>query len=214
MDIINNFNKIKQQIKNGTSENVEIIAVSKTFSKDHIAPLIDYGHKHFGENKVQEAEKKWTDIKKLTKDLKLHMIGRLQSNKAKKAVELFDYIHSLDNIKLAKELSKRESEKNKKLNYFIQINLGSEDQKGGIEIKDLEEFYNYCVKNLKLSIIGLMAIPPNDGKPEKYFEKISNLNKELGLKKLSIGMSNDYLLALKYNASHVRVGSAIFGKRV
>ena len=130
MDIINNFNKIKQQIKNGTSENVEIIAVSKTFSKDHIAPLIDYGHKHFGENKVQEAEKKWTDIKKLTKDLKLHMIGRLQSNKAKKAVELFDYIHSLDNIKLAKELSKRESEKNKKLNYFIQINLGSEDQKG------------------------------------------------------------------------------------
>ena len=197
MDIINNFNKIKQQIKNGTSENVEIIAVSKTFSKDHIAPLIDYGHKHFGENKVQEAEKKWTDIKKLTKDLKLHMIGRLQSNKAKKAVEL----------------SKRESEKNKKLNYFIQINLGSEDQKGGIEIKDLEEFYNYCVKNLKLSIIGLMAIPPNDGKPEKYFEKISNLNKELGLKKLSIGMSNDYLLALKYNASHVRVGSAIFGKR-
>ncbi len=213
MDIINNFNKIKQQIKNGTSENVEIIAVSKTFSKDHIAPLIDYGHKHFGENKVQEAEKKWTDIKKLTKDLKLHMIGRLQSNKAKKAVELFDYIHSLDNIKLAKELSKRESEKNKKLNYFIQINLGSEDQKGGIEIKDLEEFYNYCVKNLKLSIIGLMAIPPNDGKPEQYFEKISNLNKELGLKKLSIGMSNDYLLALKYNASHVRVGSAIFGKR-
>ena len=213
MDIINNFNKIKQQIKNGTSENVEIIAVSKTFSKDHIAPLIDYGHKHFGENKVQEAEKKWTDIKKLTKDLKLHMIGRLQSNKAKKAVELFDYIHSLDNIKLAKELSKRESEKNKKLNYFIQINLGSEDQKGGIEIKDLEEFYNYCVKNLKLSIIGLMAIPPNDGKPEKYFEKISNLNKELGLKKLSIGMSNDYLLALKFNASHVRVGSAIFGKR-
>ena len=213
MDIINNFNKIKQQIKNGTSENVEIIAVSKTFSKDHIAPLIDYGHKHFGENKVQEAEKKWTDIKKLTKDLKLHMIGRLQSNKAKKAVELFDYIHSLDNIKLAKELSKRESEKNKKLNYFIQINLGSEDQKGGIEIKDLEEFYNYCVNNLKLSIIGLMAIPPNDGKPEKYFEKISNLNKELGLKKLSIGMSNDYLLALKYNASHVRVGSAIFGKR-
>ena len=141
------------------------------------------------------------------------MIGRLQSNKAKKAVELFDYIHSLDNIKLAKELSKRESEKNKKLNYFIQINLGSEDQKGGIEIKDLEEFYNYCVKNLKLSIIGLMAIPPNDGKPEQYFEKISNLNKELGLKKLSIGMSNDYLLALKYNASHVRVGSAIFGKR-
>ena len=213
MDIINNFNKIKQQIKNGTSENVEIIAVSKTFSKDHIAPLIDYGHKHFGENKVQEAEKKCTDIKKLTKDLKLHMIGRLQSNKAKKAVELFDYIHSLDNIKLAKELSKRESEKNKKLNYFIQINLGSEDQKGGIEIKDLEEFYNYCVKNLKLSIIGLMAIPPNDGKPEQYFEKISNLNKELGLKKLSIGMSNDYLLALKYNASHVRVGSAIFGKR-
>ncbi len=213
MDIINNFNKIKQQIKNGTSENVEIIAVSKTFSKDHIAPLIDYGHRHFGENKVQEAEKKWTDLKKLTKDLKLHMIGRLQSNKAKKAVELFDYIHSLDNIKLAKELSKRESEKNKKLNYFIQINLGSEDQKGGIEIKDLEEFYNYCVNNLKLSIIGLMAIPPNDGKPEKYFEKISNLNKELGLKKLSIGMSNDYLLALKYNASHVRVGSAIFGKR-
>ena len=176
-------------------------------------PLIKYGHLHFGENKVQEAEKKWQGLKNSISDLKLHMIGRLQSNKAKKAVEIFDYIHSLDSEKLAKELSKRQKEKGKSLNYFIQINLGSEEQKGGVELNDLKLLTEYCIKDLNLSILGLMAIPPNDNNPEKYFKKISELNKQYSFKQLSIGMSNDYLQAIKYGASHVRVGSAIFGSR-
>ena len=179
MNIITSFEKIKQEVKNKSAENkTEIIAVSKTFSFEHIKPLIDYGHRHFGENKVQEAEKKWHEIKKLNKDLKLHMIGRLQSNKAKKAVDLFDFIHSLDSEKLAKELSKRQKEKGKDLGYFIQINLGSEEQKGGIEINDLKSFQNYCIKELNLSVLGLMAIPPNDNHPERYFQQISELNKQ------------------------------------
>ena len=141
------------------------------------------------------------------------MIGRLQSNKAKKAVEIFDYIHSLDSDKLAKELSKRQIEKGKTLKYFIQINLGSEEQKGGVELNKLKSFNEYCIKELNLSILGLMAIPPNDNEPEKHFKRISDLNKEFNYKKLSIGMSNDYLQAIKYGASHIRVGSAIFGSR-
>ena len=214
MNIITSFEKIKQQIKNNSAKNAtEIIAVSKTFPIEHIMPLIKYGHRHFGENKVQEAEKKWQGLKNSISDLKLHMIGRLQSNKAKKAVEIFDYIHSLDSEKLAKELSKRQKEKGKNLNYFIQINLGSEEQKGGVELNDLKLFTEYCIKELNLSILGLMAIPPNDNNPEKYFKKISELNKQFSFKQLSIGMSNDYLQAIKYGASHVRVGSAIFGSR-
>ena len=214
MNILNSFEKIKQKIKDNKIFNEpEIIAVSKTFPLEHIKPLVDHGHIHFGENKVQEAEKKWKLIKQSNNNLKLHMIGRLQSNKAKKAIELFDYIHSLDNEKLAIQLNKKEKEKNKRLNYFIQINLGSEEQKGGVEIKDINPFYNYCVKELNLTVIGLMAIPPNDKEPEKYFKKISELNKKLNLNELSIGMSNDYLQAIKYGASFVRVGSAIFGPR-
>ena len=214
MNIINSFDKIKQEIKNNKIQNeTEIIAVSKTFPLDHIMPLVDHGHRHFGENKVQEAEKKWFELKKSITNLKLHMIGSLQSNKAKKAVELFDYVHSLDNLKLANELSKREKERNKKLSYFIQINLGSEYQKGGIEVNDLKHFYDYCFKKLNLSILGLMAIPPNDNEPDKYFKKISELNKELNLQHLSIGMSSDYLQAIKYGASFVRIGSSIFGPR-
>ena len=214
MNIITSFEKIKQQIKNNSAKNAtEIIAVSKTFPIEHIMPLIKYGHRHFGENKVQEAEKKWQGLKNSISDLKLHMIGRLQSNKAKKAVEIFDYIHSLDSEKLAKELSKRQKEKGKSLNYFIQINLGSEEQKGGVELNDLKLLTEYCIKDLNLSILGLMAIPPNDNNPEKYFKKISELNKQYSFKQLSIGMSNDYLQAIKYGASHVRVGSAIFGSR-
>tara|TARA_B100001027_G_C16249887_1_gene323857 strand:- start:767 stop:1414 length:648 start_codon:yes stop_codon:yes gene_type:complete len=214
MSIINKFDKIKKEISD-VSVNIktEIIAVSKTFSMSQIKPLIDHGHRHFGENKVQEAEKKWSETKKTIPDLKLHMIGSLQSNKAKKAVELFDYIHSLDSEKLAKELCKRQLEIRKDLNYFIQINLGSEEQKGGLNIDDLTSFYNYCSNDLKLSIIGLMAIPPNDNAAEKYFKQISELNKKIGLAQLSIGMSNDYLDAIKYGASHVRIGSAIFGNR-
>ena len=214
MNIINSFNKIKQEIKNEKpDQDVEIIAVSKTFSLEHIMPLINYGHKHFGENKVQEAEKKWLDIKKRKSEIKLHMIGSLQSNKVKKAIEIFEFIHSLDSEKLANEISKREIEKNKKLKHFIQVNLGSEEQKGGIEIQELKNFYEYCTKKLNLNILGLMAIPPNDGETKKYFKKISDLNSSLGLTSLSIGMSNDYLEALRFGSSHIRIGTSIFGKR-
>ena len=214
MNIITNFEKIKQEIKDNSPNNeIEVIAVSKTFSMEHIMPLVEYGHKHFGENKVQEAEKKWKELKKTINNLSLHMIGRLQSNKAKKAVELFDFIHSLDSEKLAKELSKRQKEKDRNLGYFIQINLGSEEQKGDIEISELKNFNDYCVNELNLSVLGLMAIPPNDNNPEKHFKKISELNKQFNFQHLSIGMSNDYLEAIKYGASHVRIGSAIFGSR-
>ena len=214
MSIITNFEKIKQEIKNNSFQNeTEIIAVSKTFSIEHIMPLVEHGHKHFGENKVQEAEKKWKELKKTINNLSLHMIGRLQSNKAKKAVELFDFIHSLDSEKLAKELSKRQKEKDRNLGYFIQINLGSEEQKGGIEISALKNFNDYCVNELNLSVLGLMAIPPNDNNPEKHFKRISELNKQLNFRYLSIGMSNDYLKAINYGASHVRIGSSIFGSR-
>jgi len=214
MNIINSFEKIKQEIKTiKSSDEPVIIAVSKTFPLEHIMPLINYGHRNFGENKVQEAEKKWKELKNSTRDIKLHMIGSLQSNKAKKAVKLFDFIHSLDNEKLANELSKRQQEIGRNLSYFIQINLGSEEQKGGVEIINLKSFHEYCSKKLNLNIIGLMAIPPNDRQPEKHFQKISELNKQYNFHQLSIGMSGDYLKAVKYGASHIRVGSAIFGSR-
>ncbi len=214
MSIITNFEKIKQEIKNNSLQNeIEVIAVSKTFSIDHIMPLVEHGHKHFGENKVQEAEKKWKELKKSNNDISLHMIGRLQSNKAKKAVELFDFVHSLDSEKLANELSKRQKEKDRNLGYFIQINLGSEEQKGGIEISELKNFNNYCVNELNLTVLGLMAIPPNDKNPDEHFKRISELNKQFNFRYLSIGMSNDYLKAIEYGASHVRIGSAIFGSR-
>ena len=209
MNIIDSFNQIKQKIENSRTE---IIAVSKTFTLDHIKPLIQHGHKHFGENKVQEAEKKWKNIKS-SNNIKLHMIGSLQSNKAKKAIELFDYIHSLDSEKLAKELDKREKQLKKKLSYFIQVNLGSEEQKGGIEIDNLDNFFKFVTKETSLSVIGLMAIPPNDANYEKYFLQISDLNKKFEFNQLSIGMSNDYMTAIKYGASFVRIGSAIFGPR-
>lgn len=214
MSIITNFEKIKQEIKDNSPQNeIEVIAVSKTFSIEHIMPLVEHGHKHFGENKVQEAEKKWQELKKSNNDISLHMIGRLQSNKAKKAVELFDFVHSLDSEKLANELSKRQKEKDRNLGYFIQINLGSEEQKGGIEISELKNFNNYCVNELNLKVLGLMAIPPNDQNPDNHFKRISELNKQFNFGYLSIGMSNDYLKAIEYGASHVRIGSAIFGSR-
>ena len=214
MNIITSFEKIKQKIQNNSVKNeTEIIAVSKTFSLEHIKPLVEHGHRHFGENKVQEAEKKWLALKNSKSNLKLHMIGRLQTNKAKKAVEIFDYIHSLDSERLANELSKRQKMIGKNLGYFIQVNLGSEEQKGGVELNDLKDFLDYCKKKLDLNILGLMAIPPNDGEPEKHFKIIFELNKQFNLQKLSIGMSNDYLEAIKYQASFVRIGSAIFGSR-
>ena len=212
--IIQRFEKIKSNIEIlKPSRKINIVAISKTFDLNHIKPLIDYGHNHFGENKVQEAVAKWTDLKKNMKNLNLHMVGKLQSNKAKNAVEIFDYIHSLDNQKLADVLSKSQKNSNRYLKYFIQVNIGNELQKSGIHINDLESFYNYCTKEKKLDVIGLMVIPPNDDNTKKYFQSVSNLNSSLGLKELSMGMSSDYVEAINQNATFVRIGSSIFGSR-
>ena len=212
--IIDRFEKIKSKISSIKPINpVNIIAVSKTFSLDYIKPLIDYGHLHFGENKVQEATAKWTLQKKLNPNLNLHMIGKLQSNKAKDAVKLFDYIHSVDNQKLADALTKHQHNLNRNLKYFIQVNLGNEIQKSGISVKELDSFYNYCVNEINLKIIGLMVIPPLDDNPEKYFKLLNELNKSLALENLSMGMSSDYLNAIKHGSTFVRIGSSIFGAR-
>ena len=212
--IVERFNKIKSNIEKIPSDTSRtIVAVSKTFSLDHIMPLINYGHMHYGENKVQEAEVKWLQIKNKKKDLKLHMIGKLQSNKAKKAVQIFDYIHSLDSQKLADVLARNQENINKSIKYFIQVNLGHEIQKSGISYNEVDAFYNYCVKEKNLNVLGLMAIPPNDSKSEEYFKSISELNASLGLKELSIGMSSDYMEAIKYKSTHLRIGSSIFGQR-
>ena len=211
--IIERYNKIKSNIlKMNPKKQVNIVAVSKTFSIEHIKPLIDYGHLHFGENKVQEATAKWKVLKN-EKNLKLHMIGKLQSNKAKNALEIFDYIHSLDSQKLADILSRLESNTNRIIKYFIQVNIGNELQKSGIPIGELEDFYNYCVNERKLNIIGLMIIPPVDQKVISYFQSVDTLNKSLNLKELSMGMSADYMDAIKYNSTFIRVGSYIFGKK-
>jgi len=206
--IISNYLSIQDNL----SPNIKIIAVSKTFELSKIKPLIDHGHDHFGENKLQEAQFKWSETIKINKSIKLHMIGKLQSNKAKKAVELFHYIHSLDNQKLSDALSKAEKEKNKKLNYFIQVNIGNEPQKSGISVNDLPSFFKYCTIENKLKVIGLMVLPPQD-KKDNYFLKIQNLNNSLNLKELSMGMSSDYLDALNYGATYIRIGSSIFGSR-
>ena len=212
--IIESLNKIKLNIESAKPvQNVNIIAVSKTFSLDNIKPLIDHGHSHFGENKVQEAISKWSEIKKNYENLKLHMIGKLQSNKAKDAVKLFDYIHSLDNQKLADALAKHQMSLKKNLNYFIQVNIGNEMQKSGIPVGELDPFYNYCKNEVNLNILGLMVIPPNDNKSEKYFKSLNELNKSLALQDLSMGMSADYIEAVKHGATYIRVGSSIFGER-
>ena len=212
--IVERFNKIKSNIdKIQLIKPVNIIAVSKTFPLSHVQPLINYGHIHFGENKVQEAVSKWIEIKKANQKLKLHMIGKLQTNKVKNAFEIFDYIHSLDNQKLADVLEKNESNFNKKLKYFIQVNIGNEFQKSGIPAKDLDSFYNYCTIEKNLDIIGLMVIPPNDENTNKYFKALNDLNNSLALKELSMGMSADYLDAISNNATFVRIGSLIFGSR-
>ena len=212
--IIERFEKIKSIITSAKPiKPVNIIAVSKTFSIDHIQPLLDYGHNHFGENKVQEAIAKWSEVKKLKQDVKLHMIGKLQSNKAKDAVRLFDYIHSLDNQKLADALSKHQDNLGKNLKYFIQVNIGNEIQKSGIPVDELEAFYNYCINEINLKIIGLMVIPPNDKNSEKYFKSLNELNKSLALVELSMGMSADYINAVKNESTFVRIGSSIFGER-
>ena len=212
--IIDQFNKIKSNIdKLKPSKQVKIVAVSKTFSLNHIQPLSNYGHDHFGENKVQEALSKWSEIKKQKPELKLHMIGKLQSNKSKSAVEIFDYIHSLDNQKLADALAKNEINQNKNLKYFIQVNIANEIQKSGIPVSELDAFYNYCTKEKKLNILGLMVIPPNDQNTKKYFTSLNELNSSLALNDLSMGMSADYNEAINCGATFIRVGSSIFGNR-
>lgn len=209
--IINEING--RLLKKNLKKKPNIIAVSKTFSMDKIEPLINYGHSHFGENKIQEAVEKWTEITKKNNNIKLHMIGKLQTNKVKYLVPLFDYFHSLDNFKLARKISDEENKRNKKLKIFIQINIGLEDQKSGINSRDLKDFYNQCVNDLKLDIIGLMCLPPNDRNTENYFSEMQKLTLENNFDYLSMGMSNDYLTALDYGANFLRIGSKIFGKR-
>jgi len=190
----------------------KIIAVSKTFPIESVLPLIEHGHLHYGENKVQEALEKWTDIKNKNYDIRLHLIGKLQTNKVKFALKIFDYIHSLDSEKLATKISDEQVKQGKKPKIFIQVNIGNEHQKSGIDKKNLNNFYKFC-KNLNLDIIGTMCIPPNDVNTEKYFSEMSDIKRELNFKELSMGMSGDYLEAIKNNATYVRVGSKIFGSR-
>ena len=190
----------------------KIIAVSKTFPIEDILPLIEHGHLHYGENKVQEALEKWTEVKLKNKSIKLHLIGRLQSNKVKFALKVFDYIHSLDSEKLAKKIADEQIKQDKKPKIFIQVNIGNENQKAGINKEDLSDFYKFC-KNLNLDIIGTMCIPPNNKNTENYFSEMNIVNEKLNFKDLSMGMSRDYLDAVKHKATYVRIGSKIFGNR-
>ncbi len=210
LDIDNN---IKVHLKKlNINSNSKIIAVSKTFKIDKILPLIEYGHIDFGENKVQEAIEKWTDIKKTNLQIKLHMIGKLQTNKVKYAVRIFDYIHSVDSAKLAKKIADEQNKINKKIKVFLQINIGDEDQKSGINKAEANQLVTYS-KEIGLDLIGLMCIPPVNVDPNNYFEEMNILNKSLGFEDLSMGMSSDYLIAAKHFATYVRIGSSIFGQR-
>ena len=204
---------IKSNIENNQNAKFpNIIAVSKTFKLEKILPLIDYGHNDYGENKVQEAMEKWTLIKEKNPNIKLHLIGKLQTNKVKFAIKIFDYIHSLDSIKLAKKIADEEKKQNKKTQLFIQVNIGNEAQKSGVDLENLTELYSYC-KQLDLNVIGLMCIPPFKEDSEKYFKEMKILNKKFNLSNLSMGMSSDYLKAIENSATHVRIGSNIFGSR-
>ncbi|MDB3924201.1 YggS family pyridoxal phosphate-dependent enzyme [Candidatus Pelagibacter sp.] len=211
---VKNLIYIEELIKSKVNHDklTKIIAVSKTFPIEAILPLVEHGQLHFGENKVQEALDKWRDIKIKNDTIKLHLIGRLQTNKVKFALKIFDYIHSLDGEKLAIKISEEQIKQEKKPKMFIQVNIGNESQKSGINKDDLVDFYKFC-KNLNLDIIGTMCIPPNDGNTEKYFSEMNKINEELNFKELSMGMSEDYLEAIKNNATYVRVGSKIFGNR-
>ena len=212
LDLIKN--KIKEIVDRKQLKTVpEIIAVTKTFDLEKIEPLLNSGHIHYGENKVQEAEKKWSDVKKKNKEIQLHMIGKLQSNKAKKAVQIFDYIHSLDNEKLAIKISQSEKELNKKIKLFIQINLGEENQKSGISLNNIESFYSFCLKELSLNIIGLMCLPPINSDSNQYFEILKKISEKLNLKDLSMGMSSDYENAILKGSTYLRLGTVIFGER-
>jgi len=212
MDVIQNFIKIKNQIKI-LNTNVKLIAATKGQDVSNIKSIIEQGHLDFGENKVHEAVFKWADILNNKKDINLHLLGKLQSNKAKEAFNLFNYIHSLDNEKLAKIFSNLEHESSKKIKYFIQVNIGNESQKNGIDISLVSKFVQFCQIDLKLNILGLMCIPPANEPPDSYFKKLYELNIGNGLKELSMGMSDDFTIAIKFGATYVRVGSSIFGRR-
>jgi len=211
---VKNLIHIEELIKSKANHDklAKIIAVSKTFPIENVLPLIEHGHLHYGENKVQEALDKWSDIKLKNNAIQLHLIGRLQTNKVKFALRIFDYIHSLDSERLAIKIADEQKKQEKNSKIFIQVNIGNEDQKSGINKDNLVDFYKFC-KNLNLDIIGTMCIPPNEGNVEKYFSEMSDLNKELNFKELSMGMSGDYLEAIKYNATYIRIGSKIFGSR-
>ena len=211
-DIVNRLVSIKKEIQSNNSQ-AEIVAISKTFPLNKILPLINFGHLNFGENKVQEAVSKWTDIKKDFNNIKLHFVGKLQTNKVKYALPLFDYIHSLDTIKLAEKIANEQQKKNFKPKIFIQVNIGKETQKNGVEIDKLEQFYSECKKNYDLNIVGLMCLPPNEKNPNEYFSQMQILKNKLNLSDLSMGMTNDYIEALNYEATFVRIGSKIFGER-
>ena len=214
---VKNLLDIEKDIKDNLNKSniinhPKIIAVSKTFKIDNISPLIEYGHIHFGENKVQEAVDKWTEIKQANSHIKLHMIGKLQTNKVKFAVKLFDYIHSVDSEKLAKKILDEQTKINKNIKIFLQVNIGDEDQKSGINKKDVNQLSFYC-KEIGLDLVGLMCIPPINIDPDNYFKEMNQLNKSLGFTELSMGMSSDFLLAVKHLSTFVRIGSSIFGKR-
>ena len=209
-NLINIQSNVKQKLQeNNFINQPNIIAVSKTFKLDHIIHLINYGHTHYGENKVQEAVEKWEKVKQENNNIKLHLIGKLQTNKVKFAVKIFDYIHSLDSEKLANKIASYE---NKKIKLFIQVNIGNEEQKSGIGVNKLNDFYQFC-KDLKLNVIGLMCIPPIDDNSAIYFKKMLDLKQKLNLNELSMGMSSDYLDALQHGSTFLRIGSDIFGKR-
>ena len=217
-NVLDNLNSIENEIKikikklNLLNYNPKIIAVSKTFPIKDIIPLINNGHIHFGENKVQEAVEKWTDIKNEFKNIKLHMVGKLQTNKVKFVLPLFDFIHSLDNLKLAKKISEEQKKYENKPKIFIQINIGNELQKSGIDKNQLSEFYNECI-NLGLDIVGTMCLPPVDNEPDIYFSEMKKITNILNLSDISMGMSEDYLKAIEYSSTYLRIGSKIFGER-
>ena len=209
---IKNLNIISSEIDLKKKKS-KIIAVSKTFPINSVLPLIKHGHIHYGENKVQEAKEKWASIKNDYKHVKLHLIGKLQTNKVKYVLPLFDYIHSLDSLKLAEKISVEQEKKKFKPQIFVQVNIGKEEQKNGVLVENLEEFLNSCKQNYDLNIIGLMCLPPNDGNSYQYFSEMNKLNEKNGLQELSMGMSEDYIAAIENGSTFIRVGSKIFGER-
>jgi pyridoxal phosphate enzyme (YggS family) len=211
MDIVNNFIQVRNKIKSISSV-AKLIVVSKNQNFEHILKIISNGQLDFGENKVQETLKKWPEILQNNPNIKLHFIGNLQSNKAKEAFQIFDYIHSLDNEKLAKIFSNLEKNSNKKINYFIQVNIGEEIQKSGITISSVNDFVKFCINDLKLNILGLMCLPPADKDPELFFKKLKVMTDDNKLKEISMGMSDDYLKAIDCGSTYLRIGSAIFNK--